>query len=547
MDARHAARTRVEWRGDRERTQGAPASRVRLKLLALNDFHGHLSADRKIRGRSVGGAAVLASYLKRAASGMEDRTLIAHAGDMVGASPPDSALLRDEPSIMFLDLLANEHCRYGERMDTACNVVGTLGNHELDRGKDEMLRLVRGGNSPAGPFLEDPWRGASFPYVSANVVDDSTGEPILPPYVIKEIQGVRVAFVGATLTEAATLVPPSAVARLRFLDEADSINRYVPEIVARGVRAIVATIHQGGKQVGGKVEGEIARIVARLDGEVDVVVSGHTHVFTDALVPARDGRPILVTQAYSAGSAYADIDLGIDPRTGDVVEKSAEIVTTWADEGPGRAPDPEVAALVSRADAMVAPVVREIVGRAARNITRTENEAGESALGDLVADAQRKAMNSDFAFMNPGGLRADLRAGSVRRGDLLAIHPFGNRLVRLTLTGAQIYELLEQQWIGQSRPRMLQVSGLAYDWDASRPPGARVLVVRKNGTPIDRAASYTVAANAFLAEGGDRFSALGRGARAAEGPLDVDALAAYIRSLPQPFTASIDQRIRRLH
>jgi 2',3'-cyclic-nucleotide 2'-phosphodiesterase (5'-nucleotidase family) len=377
---------------------------LRVKLLGLNDFHGQLDEGRRVANRPVGGAAVLASYLRAAQAGMEDQTIIVHAGDHVGASPPSSALLQDEPSISVFNLLANAACSYMDRMDPACNMVGTPGNHEFDEGKGELFRLIGGGNFPAGPFLEDPYRGARFPYVSANVVDEITGQPVLPPLVVKRIHGVPVAFIGAVLKATPTIVTPSGVAGVRFLDEADAINAYVPGLVAAGVRAIVVTIHQGGFQtnyIGPTAPSamltsgpEILDIVNRLSDEIDVVVSGHTHAFANAFVRNAGGKQMLLTSAFSAGTAYGDVDLLVDPVTHDVVSKTAQIVTTFGDAGPGLTPDPMVAAIVTAAQTRVGPLVNRVVGFANNPFTRAQNAAGESTLGDLIADAQRAAMGT---------------------------------------------------------------------------------------------------------------------------------------------------------
>lgn len=322
---RERAGRRVEWRAT-----GAHDS-LHVKLLAINDFHGQLSAGRRVSNRPVGSAGVLAAYLDAARAGFEDRSIIVHAGDHVGATPPASALLQDEPAITFLNQLANDHCRHLKRSarhprdshaawSAKCNLVGTLGNHEFDEGVSELDRLLAGGNHAAGPFLEDPWRGARFPVVSANVVDAASGRPLLPPYVIQRIDGMPVAFIGAVLRQTPTIVTPSGVAGVLFLDEADAINRYIPELRRQNVRAIVVLIHQGGRQAiyngetradAPPVTGDIVDIVTRLDDEVDVVVSGHWHGFTNALLPNRSGKLLLLTQAFSSGTAYADIDLEI--------------------------------------------------------------------------------------------------------------------------------------------------------------------------------------------------------------------------------------------
>jgi 5'-nucleotidase len=550
---REIAAQRVHWL--RAGPIANPESWLHVKILGINDFHGQLSTGRRVGNRPVGGAAILASYLHAAQQGINDRAVIVHAGDHVGASPPASALLQDEPSISFLNLLGNDYCRIDDTLDPRCNLVGTLGNHEFDEGMSELQRLLGGGNHPTDPFLENPYRGATFPYVSANVVDAQSGKPILPPYVIKKVRGMSVAFIGAVLKETPTIVTPTGVAGLRFLDEADSINRYIPELRTQKVRAIVVLIHQGGSQRtyqgftqnNGVVSGEIVKIVSRLDDEVDVVMSGHAHSFTNAILKNNGGKDILVTQAFSAGTAYADIDVEIDPATKDIVKKSAQIVTTYGDAGPGLTPDTQVAELVAQAEQTVAPLVNRVVGTAQANITRTQTSAGESALGNLIADSQRAAMNTDFAFMNPGGIRADLDAGPVTWGELFTIQPFGNSLVKMELTGQQIYDLLNQQWLNQPFPRILQVSGLTYTWDNARPVGSRVVEIRKNGAPISLAQYYSVTANSFIAAGGDNFTVFNQGVNRVGGPLDLDALIAYIGALPQPFSAMLEGRIARIN
>lgn len=558
LEMRESAAQPVEWRAFQTYTASmAAGNSIPVQLLAINDFHGQLSTGRFVAGRPVGGAAVLAAYLKAAQAGQEDHTFIVHAGDHVGASPPASALLQDEPSIMFLNLLANSHCSGGSRRNPGCNIVGTLGNHEFDEGRKEMLRLIWGGRHLDGPFLEKHYNGARFPYVSANVVDERTGEPLLPPYAITKVKSVSIAFIGAVLKNTPTIVTPTGVAGLQFLDEADAINGYIPELKKKGIRTIVVLIHQGGRQTTYEgqtnptkmaVDGpDILDIVNRLDDEVDVVVSGHAHSFTNALLPNQNGKEILVTQAFSAGTAYADIDLEIDRKTKDVVFKTASIITTFADVGPGLTPDTKAAQLTLAAEEKVAPLVNRLIGVAQGAILDDQNFAGESALGNLIADAQRAAMGTDFAFMNPGGIRADIAAGDVTWGDLFTVQPFGNSLVEIELTGQQVYDLLNQQWAGQSFPRILQISGLTYTWDNNLPANNRIVEIRKDGAPIDRTAMYTVTVNSFIAAGGDNFTVFTQGANPLGGPIDLDALITYIKDLSQPFAVAIEGRITRLN
>lgn len=571
---RDFAAERIEWRHEDYKKTRTP---VKVKILGFNDFHGHISAGTRVAGRPVGGAAVFASYLKAAQAGIEDHTLIVHAGDAVGASPLSSALLLDEPTIDFLNQLTNDHCRYRGHSGQRCNLVGTLGNHEFDKGQAELMRLLDGGNAASGPFLDPRYRGAKFPYVSANVVSATTGKPILRPYVIKRVKykdeegeshEMPIAFIGAVLKETPSIVTPSGVAGLRFLDEAESINRYVPEIKARGVHTIVVLIHQGGFQnnyIGQTdatrptVSGEIVGIVSRLDDEIDLVVSGHSHAFTNALLPNAHGKQILVSQAFSFSTAYADIDLQIDPRTRDVISKSASIVTTFADQGPGLTPDAAAAELTAQAEARVAPIANQLIGSITADITRTQNNAGESSLGDLIADAQRAALKTQVAFMNPGGIRADLMFvgthnppqpnGTVTYNDVFTVQPVGNSLVKMDLTGQQIIDLLNQQFPpNQTSPHILQGSGLSYTWDANGPAGNKIVNVMIGGVDIDKTATYSVTVNSFLATGGDNFTVLNAGTNRVGGAQDIDTLVNYIKSLPQPVAPpAVGSRITRLN
>ncbi|MEI9935641.1 MAG: 5'-nucleotidase C-terminal domain-containing protein [Pseudomonadota bacterium] len=535
---------------------------LKVKLLGFNDFHGHISTGSLVSNRPVGSAAVLGAYLKAAQAGIENQTIIVHAGDHVGASPAASALLQDEPSIQWLNMLANSSCTYGDKMNPACNVVGTLGNHEFDEGKTELLRLLNGGNHISGPFLEDPYKGARVPYISANVVDEVTNRPILPPYIIKQVQGVPIAFVGAVLEATPTIVTPTGVAGLKFLDEADAANSYVPEIKALGVKTIVLLIHQGTSQssyttstntalTNSAISGsDILDVVTRLDSEFDVVVSGHSHSFTNLLVTNNGGKKILLTQAFSYSTAYDDIDLTIDPVTKDVVTKSAKIVTTYADVAPGNTPDPAAAALTAAAEARVAPLTSQIVGFATTTFRATQNNAGESPLGDIIADSQNVAEGTQFAFMNPGGIRADLvvpaGGGNISWNDLFTIQPFGNTLVTMKMTGAQIKALLEQQW-QPTVTRFLQISGLGYTWDASLPVGGRIVEIHDAaGVALDPVAVYSITCNNFLAAGGDGFTTFVGGTNQVGGPIDLDALIDYTEH-NNPLQAPIAGRIIRLH
>lgn len=293
--------------------------------------------------------------------------------------------------------------------------------------------------------------------------------------------------------------------------------------------------------------GALLDIIRRLDDDVDVIVSGHTHQFTNSLIPNAHGKSMLVVQAWSYATAFDDIDVWVDPMSQDVVAKRAQVVTAWDDEGPGSSPDPAVAALIARADARVASRVEQVLAQAEAPIERTTNAAGESALGDLIADAQRDIAGADFALLNPGGIRADLPAGTITWGAAFAVQPFGNDILTLTLTGQDLVDVMNEQW-GHGQPsggRILSISGFAYSWNGSIPDGgSRVVEVHDlHGIPIAASRSYTLAVNQFLAEGGDGFSTLQRLKRSDTGHIDRDALVEYLKKSPRPLSPPTLQRI----
>jgi 5'-nucleotidase len=506
--------------GKKQQTNSYSYRYIDVQLLGINDFHGQLDVTRNVGGRAVGRADYLAAYLKQRERENKN-TLLVHAGDAVGASSPVSALLQDEPTIEFLNKLGFD--------------VGVPGNHEFDEGVDEMLRLIYGGTHPKTGYF----RGADFPYVSANVIDKKTGKPILPPYVIKKVKGIPIGFIGVTLSDTPSIVIPSGVAGVAFTDEAEAINEAVKQLKRRGVRAIVVLAHNPGVSNidGSNASGEIIEIAKTVDDEVDVIFAGHNHAYLNAEV---DGK--LLVQSYSYGTAFSDVDLTIDRRTKDVVAKKAEIVTTYQDS---IKPDPKITKFIDKYEAKVSPIINQVIGTAKTTISAEQNASGESALGNLIADAQRTAMKTDFAFMNPGGIRANIEQGEVTWGELYNVQPFSNQLVKMTLTGEQIRKLLNQQW-QSNQTRMLQISGLTYTWDASKPTDKVVDIYLPNGAKLDPNAEYTVTANSFLADGGDNFTVFTEGKSREVGPVDLEALIHYIQQLPQPFDAQIEGRIQQL-
>ncbi|SMO73348.1 bifunctional metallophosphatase/5'-nucleotidase [Melghirimyces algeriensis] len=495
---------------------------VQLQLLGVNDFHGQLNVAQTIGDGKAGRADYLAAHLKKRKA-QNKNTWMVHAGDMVGASAPVSALLQDEPTIELLNRLHFD--------------VGTVGNHEFDEGVQEMLRLIHGGKHESTGYFE----GADFPYTVANVVWKDSGKPVLPPHKIKKVRGIPVGFIGIATTDTPNIVTPKAVKDVSFTDAAQAVNREVKKLEKKGVQAIVVLAHEGAFQDRHteEISGPIADITRKMDDEVDVVISGHSHSRLNGTI---DGK--LLVQSYSYGTAFSDIDLTLDRRTGDIIQKKAKIVTTWHE---GIQPDPKIRSMVQKYEKQVAPIINRKIGEADQTLIRNPSPAGESALGNLIADAQRWKTKTDFAFMNPGGIRANIEEGTVTWGDLYTVQPFNNDLVTMTLTGKQIKRLLNQQW-QDGRTRILQISGLTYTWDATRPANDRIVQLQKaDGTPIHPDASYTVTANSFIASGGDHFTVFTEATDQTIHSVDLDALVEYIQQLSQPFSAKIEGRIQKIN
>ncbi len=526
---------------------------VDLRILAINDFHGYLEPptggiriadpDDKTKKIAVaaGGAEHMATAVKQLRQGARNTIFVA-AGDLIGASPFLSAMFHDEPTIESLDMMGL--------------AVAAVGNHEFDEGKDELLRMQNGGCHPIdkcqGPH---PFLGAKFRYLAASTFEKSTGKTVLPAYEIREFDGIPVAFIGLTLKGTPKLVSPAGVADLEFRDEADTVNALVPELKARGVEAIVVLIHEGGFPHGDYnecpgISGPIVDIVSKFDRAVDVVVSGHTH---QPYVCEIDRR--LVTSADKYGTVVTSIDLQLDPVTRDVVSAKANNFIVRID---AYAKDPQQTALLESYDKLAAPIADRPAGSITETLSRTPNEAGESVLGDIVADAQLAATRAEtsggavIAFTNPGGVRSDIPRkgeGAVTYADVFASQPFRNQLVTLTLTGRQIKDMLEQQWLDPKRPRILQVSkGFSYAWDNAKPLGERVIAERLslNGQRIDPAASYRVTVNNYMAVGGDGFTVFKEGTAQLVGIYDVDALFAFFRT-HSPIAPTAADRITRVN
>ena len=531
-----------------------PVGPVKVQVLAINDFHGNLQPPAPFRlpdpanpGQHlqvpVGGAESLATAVKQLRKDKANHIFVA-AGDLIGGTPLLSALFFDEPTL--------------ESLTTMGLHVSAVGNHEFDRGADELLRRIRGGCAPKeGCRGPQPFKGTGFKYLAASTVDTRTGQTLLPAYHVQAFEGVPVAFIGLTLKGTPGLVMPEAVAGLRFDDEAETINRLVPELQAQGVQAIVVLIHEGGFPSGGPnecpaISGPIVDIVKRMHAAVDVVVTGHTHRAYNCRLEGK-----LVTSGDKFGSMVTEIELSLDRNSRDVLEAKAQNHLVRLDQ---YGKDPEQTQLLAAYQSLARPLIERAVGRLSKEVPHGRaDEAGNWPMGYIVADAHLAATRApeqggaQLAFTNTGGVRAGLSfkdGGRINFGDLFTAQPFNNQLVTLTLRGADLLELLEQQWRADGQYYPLQPSqGFSYRWDAKRPLGQRVLPdsVLVQGEPLDPARDYRLTVNSFIASGGDGYPALKKGRDSRLGVLDIEALEAYVRSLPMVQPPAALERIQRVN
>lgn len=562
---------------------GAAGEPVKLRLIAFNDLHGNLEStgltlpwpDPAQPGKAIrlaaGGAASLSGTIQALRAGAPN-SLVISSGDAIGATPLISALFLHESTVDVLNRIGVD--------------LAIPGNHEFDAGKDELLRVMGGGcrpnsadalaqSCPLGESGADRHPGARFPHFVANV-RTADGKTLFPPSVVKTVAGVRVGFIGAVTKITPTIVVPSGVAGLSFTDEADAINAEAARLKAQGIQALVAVIHEGGDTgtPGLPLEwndaacpnprGAIFDIAQRLSPDVDVIFSAHTHQGYRCVV---DGRPIM--QATALGRGVSVADLVIDPRTGDVdrartTHRNLPVFNERSD-APLRAaiiaaePEPFASALrAATPDTAVAERVATYARAAAPRAQRPVGQIGgvfervgksDASAGRLVADAQWRATRdpalggAQFALMNPGGVRTDLRCANnaappcaVTFGEVFSMQPFGNSLVVMTLSGAQLRQMLEdQQRPGRPAPVLLIPSAsLTYRWVAKAEHGQRVQDLKLAGVPIDPAADYRFTVNSFLADGGDGFVMLREGRNRLGGDIDLDALIAHLKSNPSP-------------
>ncbi|MFI9235963.1 bifunctional metallophosphatase/5'-nucleotidase [Streptomyces sp. NPDC053079] len=536
---------------------------VDVQLLSFNDLHGNLEppqgssgtvtetqADGTKKVIPAGGVEYLANSLRTARKGHE-YSITAAAGDMIGASPLMTGLFHDEPTIEALNKI---------KLDAT-----SVGNHEFDEGRAELLRMQRGGCHPKEGCFEKgkTFQGADFPYLAANVTDEKTGRPILKPYTIWKHKGVKIGIIGLTLEGTPDVVTAEGVKGLKFRDEVETIDKYAKELDRQGVKSIVTLIHEGGLPASGSynydcdtpgagagISGAIVDIAKKVTPKVDAFVTGHTHQAYACTIPDPSGTPRTVTSAASFGRLYTDTTLTYDRRTKDIVRttvKSPRAKNHVVDREQPKAAD--MTKLIDRWKTLAAPVANKPVGYISADINGRGSEAYEQPLGDVITDAQLEGTSApdkggaQIAFMNPGGVRSDLAFkasgaegdGVVTYGEAFTVQPFTNMMQTKDLTGAQLLAALQQQVSGpnEAQPKILQVSkGLTYTLDLTKKGADRIVAssVKLNGTPIEAGKTYRVAGNEFLMGGGDGFPAFKDGTNKRVGSSDLDVFVAYLQA-----------------
>ena len=533
---------------------------VDLQLLAINDYHGHLEAGSPgtLDGAPAGGAEYLATRLSQLREGKKHSLTVA-AGDLIGGSPFFSGLFHDEPSVESLNAIGLD--------------VSSVGNHEFDEGVDELIRMQSGGCHPVDGcyFADEPYAGAEFQWLAANVVDEA-GQSPLPPYWIEKIEGIKVAFIGMTLEATDTLVAAAGIRGYEFLDEAETANALVPILEEQGVRAIIVLLHEGGIPAPfalngcAGISGPIVAINAALSPAIDALVTGHTHLPYTCVLDDPEGQPRTVTSAYSFGRVVSEINLVLDKRTRDV-RRDLTIATNHAVLQDELDPDPALSAVLAKWAPLAAGAGTTPIGTITETITRGGIPSGsdrgvESAASNLVADAQlwsTSAAGAQIAFMNPGGVRSDLAFpsspagegdGVVTFGEAFTFQPFNNTLLTFPMTGAEIVAVLEEQCQPPGgRPFLhLGVSvGFTYDLDVTIEAGectsVSILDVEIDGVPLDPTATYQVTVNSFLADGGDNFATFGSidPTSRTDGGSDLEALVNYLGTFSPVAPPSTDR------
>ncbi|PAV30498.1 endonuclease [Virgibacillus profundi] len=481
---------------------------LELQLLSLNDLHGKIDQEYML-DPDEDGTEDMYGRMDFTAAAMKEReeenpnTLKVHAGDMIGGSSPVSGLLQDEPTVEIMEEIGFD--------------VGTVGNHEFDEGLDELLRMVEGGEHPDELGTED-YDGMNFPVLCANCIHEDTGETFLPPYYVEEVDGVEIGFIGVNTQATVDMVMPASLEGVAFTDETEAVNNAVEELTARGIEAIVVLAHIPADQSGDGATGEAADLAGNVNDAVDVIFAAHNHQVVDGVVDNK-----LIVQANEYGKAFADVDLEIDRTTGDIVSKEAEVVFVKQSDYTA---DANVTAILEKYESQIAPIINEVIGFNANDLTGDYTNDGDHGLGNLIADGMNWAMDSDFAMMNGGGIRDDLTKGEVTWGDLYNIQPFGNTLMTVEVTGADLYPIINEQLSPIYGPDY-SISGLHYTWNSEL--SEVVDITFPDGTPIDLDEVYTLTVNNYMGTSEGPIKELGQNPEM--GPADIDATVDFVESL----------------
>ncbi len=534
---------------------------VPIQLLSFNDYHGHLEATDPALPKKwdpsaspTGGVEYLAATIKALRAEVGDsNSLTVAAGDLIGGSPFLSGMFHDEPSVESMEALGLD--------------VSSVGNHEFDEGTTELLRMQYGGCHPVDGcyFPDQPYDGAAFNWLAANVVQKSNGKPLLPPVAVRAVKGVQIGFIGMTLESTPTLVNPSGVATVDFKDEIETANAQAAVLKKRGVNTIVVLIHEGGVNPSGinscaGISGPILAIAQGITHDVDAIISGHTHEPYVCQIPDAAGIPRLVTSAASYGQVVTETTLVVDKATGEVNRSASSAENHLVLRSIAK--DPAETAVIAKWNTLAAPMAGRVVGTHVEDVLGDSNgnRGIETPMADLVADAWLYGTASaaqggaQIAFQNVGGTRASFRVNSTPNGEqpgqityaeAYAVVPFSNLMVTVDLTGDQLRQALEQQYIAtRSRPALaLGVSqGFSYGWNVLAPQGSRVVPgsMSLNGVPMSMTATYRVALPNFLADGGDDFLAFKQGTNRLGGGEDLAMLVTYLET-HQGLTAPVSR------
>lgn len=485
-------------------TPGETTGTTRLRIIGLNDFHGALEARPDASGRNRGGAAAVASAISRAAA---------------ECAPPACQVLILDGGDEFQGTPASNFA-YGRPVVDIFNHIGVaaaaLGNHEFDWGQDTLRARMR---------------QARYGFFGANVrYPDGRDVPWIRDDTLLSRGDVRIGIIGVATKETATSAKPTLVADFRFVDAAPIVDSLAARLRARGAAVVIVVAHAGtfcSTTESSACTGEIVELARQLTpGRVDAIVSGHTHSRVNTVV-----NGTIVVQARSRGNALDVVDLPVRGPG----QRSADVRELYTDSVP---PDAVVAGMVATAVARVAPVV----GRRIATI-RDAMDKDSVAIGNLIADAFRTQGGGDFAVLNGGAIRADLRPGVATYGDVFEVQPFGNILYRMTATGASMRSYFEK--LTPSRRVKGYLSGAVVTYDTTRAPGERVTsVCLPGGRALDSAAMYSVVINDFMLAGGSGLAFDAPVARREALNLsDLDALIGHLGALPQPVPAPVDPRL----